>query len=199
MAGVLAACVAVVVLYCFARAVTPALRGPEHRLDLDAWHVLMGLGMVAMLLAPFGHALSVASLVVFAVGLAWSLLRLAGRATRTSYAVLAVGCLAMVAMVVPTATATADPPMDQPMDMSMGMSMGMDMGAGHHLSTGAADAASTVIVVPDLVLAGLLVALAVVVVVRLVTTARRRGPARLDACCDIAMAGAMAYLLVVMF
>jgi hypothetical protein len=194
MTGVLAACVVVVVLYCFARAVTPALRGPEHRLDLDAWHVLMGLGMVAMLLAPFGHALSVASLVVFAGGLAWSLLRLAGRATRTSYAVLAVGCLAMVAMVVPTATATADPLTDQPMDMSTGM----DMGAGHHLSTGAADAASTGIVVPDLVLAGLLVALAVVVVVRLVTTARRTGPARLDACCDIAMAGAMAYLLIVM-
>jgi hypothetical protein len=194
MAGVLAACVAVVVLYCFARAFTPALRGPEHRLDLDAWHVLMGLGMVAMLLAPFGHALSVASLVVFAVGLAWSLLRLAGRATRTSYAVLAVGCLAMVAMVVPMATATADPPMDQPMDMT-----GMHMGAGHLMSMGAADGGSTGMVVPDLVLAGLLVALAVVVVVRLVTTARRTGPARLDACCDIAMAGAMAYLLVIMF
>ncbi|GAW47737.1 MULTISPECIES: DUF5134 domain-containing protein [unclassified Nocardioides] len=194
MAGVLAACVAVVVLYCFARAFTPALRGPEHRLDLDAWHVLMGVGMVAMLLAPFGRALSVASLVVFAVGLAWSLLRLAGRATRTSYAVLAVGCLAMVAMVVPTATATAA----APMDMSTGS--GMDMGAGHHhVSMGAADAAGTGIVVPDLVLAALLVALAVVVAVRLVTTARSTGPARLDACCDIAMAGAMAYLLVVMF
>jgi hypothetical protein len=54
-------------------------------------------------------------------------------------------------------------------------------------------------VVPDLVIAGLLVALAIVVVVQLVSTARRTGPARLDACCDIAMAGAMAYLLVVMF
>jgi hypothetical protein len=197
MAGVLAACVAVVVLYCFARAFTPALRGPEHRLDLDAWHVLMGVGMVAMLLAPFGRGLSVASLVVFVVGLAWALLRLAARATRTSYAVLAVGCLAMVAMVVPTATATATAaaPADQPMDMDMSM----DMGAGHHMSMPAVDGDSTGIVVPDPVIAGLLVALAVVVVVRLVSTARRTGPARLDACCDIAMAGAMAYLLVVMF
>lgn len=191
MAGVLAACVAVVVLYCFARAFTPALRGPEHRLDLDAWHVVMGVGMVAMLLTSFGRALSVVSLVLFAVGLGWALLRLAGRATRTSYAVLAVGCLAMVAMVVPTATATAAQPIDEPMDMSMDMSMDMPMDMGTH--TG-----NTGIVVPDLVLAGLLVALAVVVVVRLVGTARRSGPARLDACCDVAMAGAMAYLLVVM-
>ena len=190
MAGVLAVCMAVVVLYCLARAFTPALRGPGHRRDLDVWHVVMGLGMVAMLLVPFGRALSLVALVLFAAGLGWALLRLAGQATRTAYAVLAVGCLAMVAMVVPTASATAAEPMD------MSGHAGHAGHAGHHLA--AADAGESGIVVPDLLLAGVLVALAAVVLVRLVGTARRSGPARLDACCDVAMAGAMAYLLVLM-
>ena len=46
----------------------------------------------------------------------------------------------------------------------------------------------------------LLVALMVVVAGRMLDAARSRAtvPARLDACCDVAMAGAMGYMLVLM-
>jgi hypothetical protein len=41
-----------VVVYCSVRAVAPRLGGAsaEHRRDIDAWHALMGLAMMAMLL-----------------------------------------------------------------------------------------------------------------------------------------------------
>jgi hypothetical protein len=40
------------VVYCSVRAVVPRLGGAsaEHRRDIDAWHALMGLAMMAMLL-----------------------------------------------------------------------------------------------------------------------------------------------------
>ncbi len=196
MAGLLAAALVIVVLYCLARAFLPALRDTGHRRDLDAWHVAMGVAMVGMLLVPFPRSLSVLALPVFAAGLVWSLVQVSRRVSRPAYGRLAVGCVAMTAMLVPAASAVAAPPAGSgggapgtSPGMSHDMSPGMSMPAGHSLAGLPAG------LVP-VVLVAVLGAVALVGLVALVTVLRR-GPAsvRRDASCDVAMAAAMGYML----
>ena len=54
---VLAVLLLPVVVYCSLRAVAPRLGGAstQHRRDTDAWHVLMGTAMTAMLLGVLTH------------------------------------------------------------------------------------------------------------------------------------------------
>jgi hypothetical protein len=196
MAGLLAASMVVVVLYCPARAFVPALRAPEHRGDLDLWHVLMGSAMAAMFLVPLTTGFSVVALAVFTVGVGYALLQTLLRIPRPAYLRLAVGCGAMSAMLLPQAAATAAP---AGMDMA-GMDMaGMDMGGTHGDPVAVAPVGSTV-TVPTLVVAVLLAAIGVLLVVGLVHSVRRSRPAgeRLDALCEVAMACAMGYMLLMM-
>jgi hypothetical protein len=178
MAGLLAAALVAVVLYCLARTVVPALRPAGHRRDLDAFHVAMGTAMVAMLVAPPSPRLSILTIVVAAAGLGWGVARLLRRAG-TAYLRLAVGSGAMVGMVLLPATAAT--------------AAGADRVAGGHGHGGAATG-------PELLVPLLLVALMVVVAGRMLDAAWSRStvPARLDACCDVAMAGSMGIMLALM-
>jgi hypothetical protein len=78
------------------------------------------------------------------------------------------------------------------------------MGAMHALQSPGADAAaatgSTTAVLPAALVAGLVVLVGLVLLVRLVGAVRATEGrnARLDACCDVAMAGAMGYMLLLM-
>jgi hypothetical protein len=199
MTALLAAVLVAVVAYCVARALVPRLRGPGHHRDLDAWHALMGVAMVAMLLAPFPRGLSLLTLAVFAVGAGWALVRVLRRVGRAAYLRLAVGSLAMAAMVLPAATASAAAP----------ATAAQHSGHHHHGSAAAADpadpssvndASAVVGGLPDLVVVLLLALLGGLVVLRVVDAARRSPglPARLDACCDVAMAGSMGSMLLLM-
>jgi hypothetical protein len=174
----LAVAVAGVVGYCLARAVRPALRPADHHPDVDAWHVTLGLAMIAMLLTPLSGALATVTVLASAAGLGWALARLLRRAARPAYLRLAAGAAAMAAMVLLPSTATASAP------ASAG-------GHGH----GGAVAAGAVVLVPLLLLL-----LMLVVAGRMLDAARRAEPLpeSLDACCDVAMAGATGYLLVLM-
>ena len=178
MVGLLAAALVAVVLYCLARSVVPALRPAGHRRDLDAFHVGMGTAMIAMLVAPPSRTLSVLTVVVASAGIGWGLVRLLRRAD-AAYLRLAVGSGAMVGMVLLPATAAT--------------AAGTAHAAGAHGHGGAVTG-------PALVVPLLLVALMVVVAGRMLDAARSRAtvPARLDACCDVAMAGAMGCMLVLM-
>jgi hypothetical protein len=171
MAGLLAAFLVVVVLYCLGRAVLPALRASDHARDLDAWQVALGLGMVGMLLAPASGQLSTLILVVSAAGLGWALVRGLRRDRRTAYLPLAVGSGAMVAMVLLPQPATA---------------------AATHAGHGGGGASPLVPL--------LLVLLMAVLAARMLDAARRTAPlaTRLDAGCDVAMTVSMAYLLLLM-
>ncbi len=111
MAGLLAVTLVGVVLFCLARWLLPALRPAGHRHDLDAFHVAMGLAMVAMLLARPSRALSILTVVVAAAGLGWAVARLVRRSGRPAYLRLAAGSGAMLAMVLlPATAATAAAP-----------------------------------------------------------------------------------------
>jgi hypothetical protein len=170
----LAAALAAVVAYCLVRAVVPALRGSDHHGDVDVWQVTLGVAMIAMLVAPSSGALSTVTLLASAAGVGWALVRLARRATRPAYLRLAVGSAAMVAMVLlPSTAATA----------------ATTHGHGGVVATGPG------MLVPVLVL--LLMAVLAGRMLDAVGTARPL-PDRLDAWCDVAMAGAMGYLLVLM-
>ncbi len=204
MAGLLAASMVVVLLYCLARAVLPALRPTDHGRDLDAWHVVMAVAMAAMLLLSWTKPVSVAGLAVFVVGLGWAASHAVRRAGRAAYLRLGVGCAAMAAMLLPVATASAAPAVagtSSATTAGTGMG-GMDMtGAGHSMHHGsAAVLADPGLVPPTAVLGLLLAALGVLLVVRLRGSLRAASPvtARLDACCDVVMAGAMGYMLVLM-
>lgn len=172
MAGLLAAFVVVVVLYCLGRAVVPALRPVDHARDLDAWQVVLGLAMVGMLVAPTSDVLATPILVVSAAGLGWALVRLLRR--HPAYLPLAVGSGAMVAMVLlPAGSATAT------------------SGHGGHAVVSAG---------PTVLVPVVLVLLMAVLATRMLDAARHTAPltARLDACCDVAMAVSMAYFFLLM-
>lgn len=184
MSTVLAAATLAVVLYCLGR----ALRGSPHHRDVDLWHVLMGSSMVAMLLVPLPRALATVVLALSALGLAWSTVRLLRRTGLGPHGRLAVGWLAMLAMVLPVAGPAAAA------EAATGSGMS-GMGHGH----GAA-AAAPAWAVPDLLVAALLVALAVVAALRAVAlrAAPPRSPGRWEACCDVVMAAAMGYMLLML-
>jgi len=176
---VLAVLLLAVVAYCALRAVAPRLGGvsAEHRRDVDAWHALMGLAMVAMLLGGLGRPLAVAALVVSAAGLCWGVLSVDRRTGSAAHLRLAVGAGAMAVMTLPMAApATA---------------------AGHQASAaGMGMAGPTALPLVVVLVAGLVA----VAAARLPTVVRRSpdSVARLDAGCDVVMAGAMAAMLLVL-
>lgn len=198
MAGLLAAVMAVVTLYCLARALLPDRRPTDHGRDLDGWHAVMAGVMAAMLLVTWTRAPSVVALVVFVAGLGWATSHAVRRAGRAAYLRLGVGCAAMAAMLLPVATASAASAADAGTPSMPGMA-GM-AGMDHSAHTHAAAPADAGLVPPTMVLGALLVALGLLLVVRLVGSLRAATPvtARLDACCDVAMAAAMGYMLVLM-
>lgn len=173
----LAALVAPVVVYCTLRALAPRLGGvsPEHRRDIDTWHVLMGCAMTAMLVGVLSRTLAVAALAVCAAGLCWGVLSVERRTGGAGHARLVVGAAAMAVMTLPLAAPA--------------------MAAGHDPGSplpGMAPSSPLALVV--VLVAGLVVAAAV-----RIPAAVRRSPgavARLDAGCDVVMAGAMAVMLV---
>ncbi|MCW2792961.1 MAG: hypothetical protein JWO76_2059 [Nocardioides sp.] len=200
MAGLLGTCTVLVVLFCLTRSLVPSLRPPGHRLALDAWHVLMGAAMTAMLLAPLPRALSVVALGVFVAGLAAATVQAVARpGLRAAYARVGVGCVAMAAMLTPAATASAAGTASGPAETAgMPEMAGMDMSAHGHAMTASTNTAG--LVPPTLLLAALAALLGGLLVVRLVVVLRRGAAlqARLDACCDVAMAAAMGYMLLLM-
>jgi len=167
-----------VVVYCAVRAVAPRLGGAgvEHRRDIDTWHVLMGLAMAAMLLGTLTRPLAVAALGVCAVGLCWGVLSVERRGGGSAHLRLVVGAAAMAVMTLPLAS----PAMAS--EAETGRTAGMTMAGPSAL---------------PLVLV-LLAGLVGVALVRLPAVVRRSpdGAARLDAGCDVVMAGAMAAMLV---
>jgi len=192
MAALLAASMAVVVTYCVARMLSPALRDPAHRPDLDGWHALMGVAMAAMLLLTYTRVAALLALVAFVVGVGWSVLRVSSPGARAAYLRLGLGCTAMAAMLLPAATTSAAAPLAAP-------AMVHSMPMGHAAQHAQAIPAGTASLVPPTVLVlALLASFAVVLVIRLAGTFRAGAtvPGRLAACCDVAMAAAMGYMLV---
>ena len=191
MAALLAAAMAVVVTYCLARMLRPVLRDPAHRLDLDGWHAVMGVAMAAMLVVTYTRVAALLALAVFAVGIGWSVLRVSSPGARAAYLRLGLGCTAMTAMLLPAATTSAAAPLAAP-------AMAHSMPMAHAASHGQAAPAVTVSLAPPTVLViALLAAFAVVLVIRLAGTFREGATVagRLAACCDVAMAAAMGYML----
>ena len=181
MPVVLVAALLPVLVYCVVRALTPArARGDHHHRDLDVWHLVLGLAMLAGLarLPPLG-ALGV--LAVSALGVGWGIRSLERPVGGGSYARFAVGAASMVVMSVsvaaPAQAAPAHP--GNPMGMA---GMGTSGSAAWFPMVGVA----------------LLVALAVAGASAAVVAARRPASVvrRLDACCDLVMAGVMAVMLV---
>ncbi|HET7821615.1 MAG TPA: DUF5134 domain-containing protein [Ornithinibacter sp.] len=191
MALLLAACMVVVVTYCLARMVRPSLRDPAHHADLDGWHALMGAAMAAMLVLTYAPVAALLALTVFVVGVGWSVVRLAAPEARAAYLRLGLGCSAMAAMLLPVATASAAEPASVP-----AMVHAMPMDHAHLAAT--TPTWTSPLAPPTLLVMALLTAFAVVLVVRLAGTFRagETVAGRLAACCDVAMAAAMGYMLV---
>jgi Domain of unknown function (DUF5134) len=181
---VLVAALLPVLLYCVIRALTPTrARGDAHHRDVDVWHVVLGLAMVAGLVGVSrGAALGV--LAVSAVGVGWGILSVERRVGGGAYARLAVGAGAMAVMTLPMSLPLAAPAQAAPANAGNAMSMS---------GMGASDPATCLplvgVLVVALVVAG--ASAAVVAVGRPPTIVRR-----LDACCDLVMAGVMAVMLV---
>lgn len=175
----LAALLLPVVAYCSVRTVAPRLGGvsAEHRRDIDVWHALMGLAMGAMLLGALVRPLAVAAVAICAVGLCWGVVSVDRRTGGAAHLRLVVGAGAMAVMTLPLAAPA----------MAAGSSDGMAgmSGAGH-----------TMLPLVLVLLAGL-----VGVAVGRLPAVVRRSPdvvARLDAGCDVVMAGAMGAMLLVL-
>ena len=177
---VLAVLLLPVVVYCSVRAVAPGLGGTsaEHRRDIDVWHVLMGTAMAAMLIGALTRPLAVAALTVCATGLCWGVLAVERRSGGAAHVRLVVGAGAMAVMTLPLAA---------PAMASGGHGSGGDMA---DMSLAGPSPLPLVVV--------LLVGLLMVGAVRLPVVVRRSHAAvpRLDAACDVVMAGAMAAMLV---
>jgi hypothetical protein len=166
-----------VVLYCIGRAVTRRSHGggaDGHHRDLDVWHVLMGVAMIAMLLGRMPPRATVPVFVISVVAVGWGVRAIGRTTSATAYARLAVGGAAMAVMV-PLAPAQA---------ATGGAGAGDGMAAmGHDLWL-------------PLGLA-LLVVLAATVATAVWAMRRPGGVVRrLDACCDVVMAAAMAGMLI---
>ena len=90
-----------VVLYCAARALWVRRGGREsagHHRDLDVWHVLMGVAMLAMMLGWWPAGATVPILVLSALAVGWGLRSMQRSASAAAYARLSVGGAAMAVM-----------------------------------------------------------------------------------------------------
>ena len=171
--------VALVVVYCLAGVALPRrwVGRERHRREIDAWHVVMGVAMIGMLLGHLSRPLAVVALVLAGVAVCWGALSTERRSASSAHVRLLVGSTAMAVMTLPLAApAEAAGARTAPAGMS-----GM---------WGEAQSA--------LLVALLVGALGLVAASRLPAVVRRGSGAvrRLDACCDVVMAGAMAALLV---
>jgi hypothetical protein len=182
MPVLLAALVAPVVVYCLGLAVMPTRGGrvDRHRRDIDAWHVVMGAAMLCMLLGDLSRPLATVALGLAGGAACWGALSTERRSGSGAHTRLLVGAAAMAVMTLPLAVpaaATSAPP------ASFGTS-GMSMGG-----------------TPSALVVVLLVAaLGMVTAARLPDVVRPSDSAvsRLDACCDVVMAGATAAMLAVL-
>jgi hypothetical protein len=201
MAGPLAAVMVVVMLYCLGRALLPALGPAEHGRDVDVWHVLMAGAMTAMLLVGWSRTVSLVALAVFLVGVGWAVTGAVRRSARPAYLRLAVGAGAMAVMLLPMATAEATVPAGGDPGHATGTTgMAGMAGMDHATHQPAANPVDPGLAPPTALLVAALAALGVVLVLRLAGSLRPALPVsrRLDACCDVAMAVAMGYLLLMM-
>jgi hypothetical protein len=191
---VLVAVLLPVVAYCSLRAVAPRWRGSarsEHRRGTDVWHVVMGLAMIAMVLGTLGRALAILALAVCAAGLCWGVLSVERRTGGAARFRLMVGAGAMAVMTLPLAA---------PAVAAGGSGSGSTGTGAMNAMAGMNEMAGMSGIPVPLVLA-LLVGLLVVAATRLPSVVRRSPGGtvtRLDAGCDVVMAGAMAVMLVVL-
>ncbi len=177
---VLATLLVLVALYCLVRAVAPRLGGgrAEHRRDVDAWHVVMASVMAAMLLGDLSRPAALAALGVAVAAACWGVLGMERRSGRAAQVRLVVGAAAMAVMTLPLAgPAEAD--------------------SARHTAPMAGMSSGSSRMPPVLLLIVLLGALTLVGVTRVPTLARRSTEVvpRVDAGCDVVMAGAMAVML----
>jgi hypothetical protein len=196
---VLAAVMAAVTLYCLLRLVLPRLGDPLHRPDIDVGHVLMGAAMGAMLLWPVRRAPALVALGLFGLGAGWCCYRLLRRTSRGLYARLGLGCVAMVAMLIPSASATTDPAQASSQGASEAMGGMADMPAMPS-PTDPAAMGMDMVTMPGWAAALLVSVMGVVAMVGLHAARTAGAPVslRLQACCETAMALAMAYMALTM-
>ena len=187
MAVVLAVVMGVVAVYSGARIAVPALRDTGHPGDVEAWHGLMGAVMAVMLLISLPRGPSLAAVGVFAVGGLWCVTRMGRRSSRGSYLRLGVCCIAMLAMLAPSAAAAAGGSAD------------------HHARHGNGHAMPGMSAMPETALPTALAVFLIVAMVGVVAAAARGLAAsghavafRIGTACEIATAAAMAYMLAVM-
>lgn len=177
--------------YCLARSFVPALHPCGRHRDLDVWHGAMAAAMATMLLAPQGRLFSAAALGVCLAGVGWSLRRVAGNVARAESLRITVGMLAMTAMLVPSLLAPAASA------ASAGAHWGHGMHGTHGGPVGGAAPSGAAVPLPVLLTGLLVTGLLLLLLVRLRETVRGSIPVRLDAGCDVAMAAAMGYMLLV--
>lgn len=202
MTAVLLVAVLVVLVHQGWRVLRPASASPGCPSGVSAWHALMALAMVAMLVATLPTPLAVAGSVVFAAGALWAgrgALRAPpdGSGARSVHGRLVVACVAMVAMFWPSSSSAG------PTAAHAGAAAPAASGSGGggemagmvhaHASLGASrpGLALTALVVEAVLVVGVLAARRVV---------RPSGPAphlqgRADACCETVMALVAAAML----
>jgi hypothetical protein len=162
--------------------------GAAGPLDVEVWHGVMGLTMATMVMVPISTGPSRLTLAVFGGGVLWCLVRLTVTGARAAYLRLAVCCTAMVAMLVPASTTRTAA--TGPMSGMAGMT-GMPGMEGTRMN-----------VLPRIITVVLLVAVVGVVLAAASRLSRPKrasrapsGMHRVQAFGEMAMAGAMAYML----
>jgi hypothetical protein len=187
VSALLAAALLPVVAYC---AFSLVRRPPDPAddpvpLDVVVWHGTMGLAMSAALLGAVEPGWDWWGAGLFVAAAVWCVLRTASVRAADHVARLFLMCAAMAAMLVPAGAASAATPGDPATGGAhpQGMPMSGSGGSPMLLSGGAAFVVAAAMA---------LVALAAVRVVRRPAPVR----ARLSACCEVVMAGAMAVMAV---
>ncbi len=187
MSAVIVVAMLVVAVCLGARFIAPLAHaaGGLAPLDVEVLHGLMGLTMTAMVLEPISRDLSRGAFVLFGLGVVWCLVRVARTGTKAMYVRLAICCTAMVSMLVPASTSRP---------AAAGSMRGM-AGMPGMSGTRSGGLPPTVVVVLLLALMGVVLAVG----------SRLGGPRsvpptptamhRVQAIGEMAMAGAMAYML----
>ena len=192
---VLAVLVGLAAAYCLGRCVVPRWHA-EHGVAVDAWHVAMGVAMVAMLLAPVGGWSAAGQAALFGIGALWCCCVLLARAGTGAHLRLGAACAVMAAMLMPAvvAPATAAPAAPPGHHHVPGMDMSQMSGSAAH--------ADHAMAMPPWWLAvAMLVACAAIAAAALHSAwgSARRGDdrhtaSRLGLACEVVMAGAMGYM-----